>query len=576
MNDKRQLSLDSLPAETIYQILDLLHCETIFISFANVCRRFRSIIQTYHRCHIDFSSISKSNFHIICRIVRPENVVSLILSDDEKTPGQIGLFLSFLNINTFRQLRHLTLMKIAAADLMKISRRLKLCSLISFTIDTRGRHIKLPVKMITCVIEQPSLCKMNLITMGPVLDKISWPMNCPLQHLKIQTCTKKQYLTIIDRLPHLKTLDIALYDVHATVSTSSTIHRSLVTLTLNIGSMPMVRLESLLLLTPSLVHLKLVSHNGDLDLMSNSSRWEEFIQLALPELEKFEFFFSVAHRRQAFLLDIEPLIEPFRRPFWLEHKHWYVCCEQSGTSQFRTDLYTIPICVTRLKYQKLLRKVCSTVNNLPNNSTCRVSSLDVDLTGKLMPSVLKENRPNTIVLFDKVIDVNLTLHGEKILESIQFISTFIDFSRLQQISIRLITVVKSKDNTVVNFGILLEQAGNLRSLTIRRGWGWYEYAEHLNGILSMLPGQLKHLRVDIRTTEQMKEVFQQISHVSSVAYRYTGWEHLRFDDFLAWLTEKGTDFTSITIGDELHMWLGKNGRKPNEILYPNKRLKTSL
>lgn len=399
--EKYQVKLDRLPTEILYQILDLLHCETILTSFANVSRRFREIAKTYNRYRIDLRSISKSNFHIICRMIQPENVKSLTLSDDDKTPGQIGLFLSSFDINKFKQLRHLTLINIAAIDLKKISHRFKLNLLRSFTMETRGNHVLLPVKMIKYIVEQPHLNKLRLKSLGCVFDRISWPLDCSLQCLKIETCTQAQFLTLLNRLPNLKALDMILYSIDSTVAKASVIHRSLINLTINIVGISLTTLEPLFQLTPSLVHLKIVSSNCHSDIISNSFLWETMIQVTLPELERFEFFFTVHHQRQDLRFNAETVIEPFRQPFWLEYKHWLVCCEQTGTRKLKTHLYTIPICKDHWKYQEPIEKVFSTVDHASHNITNRVSRLTIDLTEPPFQSMLTQvNSLNSSMRFE--------------------------------------------------------------------------------------------------------------------------------------------------------------------------------
>ncbi|CAF1933044.1 unnamed protein product [Rotaria magnacalcarata] len=571
---ERVPSLDTLPAELLYQLLDLLPCENILISVANVCRRFRSIAHAYDRYDIDLRSISKPTFHKICRSIRPVKVISLTLSDDEKTPGQIGLFLSVFHIKLFRRLRHLTLINVAAKDLMTISSQCQLNSLISFTMDARGQHIISPLKMITRAIALPSLCKLSLTSIGCIFDRISWPTDCLLQNLKIQTCTCQQFLTLLSRLPHLKTLDIALYEFRSTDARSTTIHRSLTSLTMSIGHTHITSLDSLLLLTPSLVNLKLIINSCDAEFLSQCFSWEEFIQHRLTELQKFEFFFTVCHHRQDSLFDIETLIDSFRRPFWLEDKRWLVCCEQTKSSKYRTYLYTVPMCISRFKYLKPFRKIFSTVDNLPSNTTCRVSTLIVDLTTRLMSSLFKRDDPNsTTVEFGQVTDLVLFVYGEQIRESMKFASTLIDVSQLQHLSISLYSDIKMDDDPTVYVSTLLKSVRNLRSLAINFCWPCNKYSDNLKSIISMVPRHVHHLQIDARSAKLIKEVFEQIVNLSSVAFRIRGYQPLQSEDILAWLTKRCSDFTFVNTRDTLNVWLGKMEPEPNELLSPNKRLK---
>ncbi len=58
----KTISFLTLPVELVYHILDNLDGEAIFLSFRNVCTRFNTIIDIYHRHQVNFSFISKVSF----------------------------------------------------------------------------------------------------------------------------------------------------------------------------------------------------------------------------------------------------------------------------------------------------------------------------------------------------------------------------------------------------------------------------------------------------------------------------------------------------------------------------------
>jgi hypothetical protein len=56
------------------------------------------VLQYCRQCHLDFQSISKSDLDLICTIYLlsfADRIQSLHLSDDDQTPEQITLFLSY-------------------------------------------------------------------------------------------------------------------------------------------------------------------------------------------------------------------------------------------------------------------------------------------------------------------------------------------------------------------------------------------------------------------------------------------------------------------------------------------------
>ncbi|CAF1416287.1 unnamed protein product [Adineta steineri] len=98
-------------------------------------------------------------------------------------------------------------------------------------------------------------------------------------------------------------------------------------------------LKCLLLLTPSLVHLKVVSSRSKTDLIFDGSYWEELIQNNLLLLNKFQFFFTCDANNSNAITTLDSLILPFQSSFWLNIKHWLVACDYiHGESKIR--LYT--------------------------------------------------------------------------------------------------------------------------------------------------------------------------------------------------------------------------------------------
>jgi hypothetical protein len=153
----------------------------------------------------------------------------------------------------------------------------------------------------------------------------------------------------------------------------------------------MNKLKSLLLLTPSLVHLKLIGGVNINDTILNGSRWEEFLQAELPLLEKFEFFFRVklGHNRNSG--DTESFIRPFQTIFWLENKSCFVTWD-SVTNAATFRLYSIPICNSYIIYESDFDKVsCSTLITINNEAKLmeNVREIHLDLT-QMMKSVIKE------------------------------------------------------------------------------------------------------------------------------------------------------------------------------------------
>ena len=95
------LFLDQLPVEIIFDIFTYLSTIEILHSFYSFSRYLRQCIRSYQQYKINFTSISKNEFDRICKVIRPDQMMALTLSDDEETPGQMAIF--FTRFPTFEQ-----------------------------------------------------------------------------------------------------------------------------------------------------------------------------------------------------------------------------------------------------------------------------------------------------------------------------------------------------------------------------------------------------------------------------------------------------------------------------------------
>jgi hypothetical protein len=134
MSDDSISSLQILPVEILHHILDKVDAYTILFSFRNTCRRFRAVVNSYDRYVLNFQSISKPDFDLVCHLIDPTRVTSLILSEDGETFNQIELFLSRFHLQQFNRLRSLSLFISEEEHLKPIVERFKIRSLESFSL----------------------------------------------------------------------------------------------------------------------------------------------------------------------------------------------------------------------------------------------------------------------------------------------------------------------------------------------------------------------------------------------------------------------------------------------------------
>ena len=337
-------TLSTLPVEILYQILDYLDTETILLSVRYVTKTFYLISNSFNRYHIDFSVLSKRYFDIICRLIDPENIVSIVLSDEDTTPGQINLFLTRFRIHHFPHLHSLTFRSINWTDLHIILTDILPCSLTSFSIHSQGKQSKSTLYLLSQLLNQSNLKLFSLNTHAHQIEGIFKNISeSSLTHLTVGIITFNEYQIILRYCSQLRTLrvdDCWISDTDRFLSTES--HRQLTSLTLQDTNRSIEQLESFLSLSPSIIELKIINSLSTPNSLIDGSKWEALIKTKLPLLRSFHFVFYQVHLRiYQCDADVEILIRPFRSSFWLEDKQWFVKC-QSIKSLHKVKLFTIP------------------------------------------------------------------------------------------------------------------------------------------------------------------------------------------------------------------------------------------
>ena len=106
--------LDLFPVELVHHLLNYFSSHEILRTFSDVSSYLDAVLLAYPYYRVNFKSILRTDFDLVCRRISPNQVISLTLSDDRNTPGQIRLFLSRFRIDEFTRLRSLTLIDVGA------------------------------------------------------------------------------------------------------------------------------------------------------------------------------------------------------------------------------------------------------------------------------------------------------------------------------------------------------------------------------------------------------------------------------------------------------------------------------
>lgn len=207
--------LDQLPVELIHSVFNYFSTPELLDTFYNVNDYVNASLQSYSSYQLNFQAISKYRFDLICHHVRPEQVISLILSDEDNTSGLSNLFFSRFPIEQFIRLRSLTLLHIECNSLKLIFANLhKFCQLHSLSFDDQliryehsSQNEVVPSYLTAINMDiLPQLDRLHLNS-GAMLTSIPFPY---LRYLNLEQCSSDDMQTIFQHAPQLKSLNIWL------------------------------------------------------------------------------------------------------------------------------------------------------------------------------------------------------------------------------------------------------------------------------------------------------------------------------------------------------------------------------
>jgi hypothetical protein len=213
--------LNNLPVELIHHLLSYFSAHEIFYTFINVSSYLNAVLVAYSSYQINFKSITKTNFELVCQHIMPDQVIALTLSNNENTPGLVELFLSRFQINQFTRLQSLRLIDIGP-DLWEniITKLVELKNLRSFLFSSPDRNdswistlskgdvTRLDQKLFDSYAPVlPQLYRLRLCH-GDFLKSIQFPH---LRHLILERSKVGIIKHICSVAPQLKSFDTTLF-----------------------------------------------------------------------------------------------------------------------------------------------------------------------------------------------------------------------------------------------------------------------------------------------------------------------------------------------------------------------------
>ncbi|CAF4132523.1 unnamed protein product [Rotaria magnacalcarata] len=550
-----------LPTEILYCILDQINTQDILFSFRNVCTHFYAITNTYNRYKIHFTSTSsKSDIHRICRMIKPENVISFFLISTCTALDGIELFLSLIDISQFTRLKLLDLFNISHCDLHKILQHITTNFMhmpLSLKITFRDSNNDDTIELLLSAIAQSRIRKLFLENISDKIYQMLCSSQCTLETLVIQSCTHKQLCGILDHLPNLQSFSSNYYMMNTDDQiVLPTLCKQLTSLTLRSCTMLMDQLESLLSLTTSLVYLHIVSYFSTFDFLQHLSKWEHFICDKLPLLKHFKFYVHIKDYPYEKIKDIEHIINSFRTSFWIEQKLWYVACKYIKNST-RTDIALYSPSDSSIDFPDgLLPGIlsCSTVTVTTKNDDLCNSRItwSVRLNVSKMIDAINSNQLSqpTHQIVNNI--THLALDIDWPIDSFDLLSTLIDFSKLTEIWLFL-----SRHHYFDSFTmeLLLNLARNVRTIGISYDDDSTQITEDMRLVLCR---QIEQLKVKTMDFGSMKLTLESMKNMSSVTFVSHRGSTISWTDMIKWLNQTGRAFSQSNDCRSLQVWLDQN------------------
>ncbi|CAF4853476.1 unnamed protein product, partial [Rotaria socialis] len=546
-------SLETLPVEIVHRIFDNLDAKTILSSLRRTCRRFQTCTNSYEKFVLDLKKMSKPDFELICRLVDPQQVIALILSDDDETLYKIDLFISHFDTKQFSQLHSLTLNGIKERHFKFILKCVNITFLNTFSLVIKKRDLryrKSTVALLSWIISQRNLRRFEVEDEWE--PPLAWPVQCMIQHLRIGGCWILYPYSILQCSPILQKVSISFLkgtrDVIVLTNTLTTPFRHINSLTLENLITKIETLELLLSLMPSLTHFKLIGIGNFFD----GNRWEQFIQTNLPFLIKFEFFLEQTRDVDYTHADAQSIIASFRTPFWLEHKKWFVACGYDIDSPRCVELYSIPLCLSSLHYKVESKKITlSTSGTNTDKETSIIDNvrkiqLDVAIN---YPNDIANKKPERTVgldeksmtwgmlidqfifvplqveemhhpLFLKVEELEIDFKYHKLSNWAFFVPTLIDLTAIVRFKCSCALICRTEPHMLAQITSLLQQMCNLLSLDLCSPYSNDISSLTAEDVCLMTPSHVRHLIVRIQSLSEIIIVLERLEHLSGAKFYF--------------------------------------------------------
>ncbi|CAF1408914.1 unnamed protein product, partial [Adineta ricciae] len=430
------------------------------------------MVNLYNRYAVNFTALSQQHFRLLCRLMNPQQVISLTLTNEYDGLNEIDLFLSNVrHLQSFNRLQNLVLENINENQLNSLLKYVNLTFITSFSMSIRhpGRRIAQDTeKLLKSIVTQPGLRQLDLSLLNLNVLRTDNATVSMVRYLVVRHWNKINDLyQIFQSCPHLHTVvlqeDLGRLDFNGVRESKprSAFHQ-IRSLTLAEFMEDIEILELVLAMVPSLNHLTIIGPYSNLNL--DGHRWQHLLEINLPQLKKFQFFLRPIYVNKRTLDELETFNATFQTPFWIEQKQWFVIAEYRTKSLSNIHIYTVPLCTREFicDLESTQLPSLATTMRIEHNNVKRIT---VELGESIDVSAERQEIFNNYC-FGKITDLTLVFQSSWSGSLLPLTLMAIDITNVVCMSLAYHCKKSVSEDALKLVCSWLEQAQNLRRLEI--------------------------------------------------------------------------------------------------------------
>ena len=394
------------------------------------------------------------------------------------------------------------------------------------------------------------------------LSQICWPSNCSIECLTLDGDIHFDNLVrIFSCCPQLHRLTIkealsCLIDFHPLTSSFP----QLSWLIIEHMNVTIDRLESFLLSTRSLVYLKLLGKCEIFD----GKRWEEFLSVNLPNLNRFEFDIICPRLTKPTREDLDLFIQSYRSSFWIEYKKWFVTVKMNENA-YQYQIFSLPLCKSSHEYDFQMEKISlSTSDEISSRKEFdqMVTTWKMSLTESMFTSI------NIHPYLTNVTKLHLGMFRRFRINLVESFPRLVNLSQLVEVHLESFCFDKDNANLLCDMLTLLQQSSKLIILIIHSHIRLYDMYSSLESIFAALPRQIHHLKIPIKQAKQIEIILERCQRLTVVQFPT---KPTRIStDITQWFEENTNDSIIRRTDQSYTVWIGEINQQSS---FNNKRIK---